>query len=679
MVMNRVIAILLRHWIFLASFNTVLFAIASVLILRVPQVWIAKTQLILPVTNSGLTADLGTLGSLNSGGVVFSQQVNPLNIFSSILLSDQTLSQLWNSDPEKAEFANISSYRELFTVAPQSESTIISITVHGSTEEMAQGRARRLLNVFQQRMSQLRQNDAMQRSEFMRAELNQSLRNLRQAQTRLTEFQQTSGLVSSDNQIRETVGAIAQLTTTRSQVVAQYKSSQAHVKELSQRIGLSSDRAIRSLSLAENRDFQFIRQKLVELEVPLLEAEAKFTRDHPTVQNLLNQRQQLSKQLTQYISEAAANTEGVNSSIGENYGELIQNLVLAEANTSALQNQEIQLQKQIDELNQKLQTFPPAQAKLLELQHQYKIAEGVYNGLVGKVQEAKLNSFSAFPSIQVLDQPSVEVQASSNSQQKIAIGVILAGLFGSAALALFLESRNPLLSAEDLRLTEIPILGAVPQFKVLQNRAAVEAETNLEFQRMALAINAMNLENRRFMVSSPSSGEGKTTVVLGLAIALATLGLRILIVDTDRDDSGLKATLRNSALEVSHALDRPISIRPNIDLMTVYHPERQLVDFIVSREFEHSLQTLQEKGNYDYILIDSASICSATETSLMASIISSVLFVVRPGVSQKYLFQKALTQLNQQKVRPMGIILNGMEMKPTDSSYTTRNSTLTTS
>jgi polysaccharide biosynthesis transport protein len=679
MVMNRVIAILLRHWIFLASFNTVLFAIASVLIMRVPQVWIAKTQLILPVTSSGLTADLGTLGSLNSGGVVFSQQVNPLNIFSSILLSDQTLSQLWNSDPEKSQFSNISSYRQVFTVAPQSESTIISITVHGSTEEMAQGRARRLLNVFQQRMNLLRQNDAMQRSEFMRTELNQSLRNLRQAQTRLTEFQKSSGLVSSDNQIRETVAAVSQLTTTRSQVIAQFKSSQANVKELSKRMGLSSEQAIRSLSLAENRDFQFVRQKLSELEVPLLEAEAKFTRNHPVVQNLLNQRQQLSKQLTQYISDAAANTGGVNSSIGENYGELIQNLVLAEANTSALHNQEIQLQRQIDELNQKLQTFPPAQAKLLELQHQYKIAEGIYNGLVGKVQEAKLNSFSAFPSIQVLDQPSVEAQPSSNSQQKIAIGVILAALFGSAALVLFLESRNPLLSAEDLRMTEIPILGTVPHFKVLQNRAAVEAETNLEFQRLALTIKAMNLENRRFMVSSSTDGEGKTTVVLGLAIALATLGLRILIVDTDQDQSGLRATLGNSALKVSNSSDQPISVRPNIDLMTIYQAERPLVEFIVSREFEQSLQVLQENGNYDYILIDSASICSATETSLMASIISSVLFVVRPGVSERYLFQKALNQLNQQKIRPMGIILNGMEMQSVNSSYATKNSMITTS
>jgi polysaccharide biosynthesis transport protein len=528
-------------------------------------------------------------------------------------------------------------------------------------------------------MNQLRQNDAMQRSEFMRTELNQSLRNLRQAQTRLTEFQKSSGLVSSDNQIRETVAAISQLTTTRSQVIAQFKSSQANVKELSSRMGLSSEQAIRSLSLAENPDFQFIRQKLSELEVPLLEAEAKFTRNHPVVQNLLNQRNQLSKQLTQYISDAAANTEGVNSSVGENYGELIQNLVLAEANTSALHNQEIQLQRQIDELNKTLQTFPPAQAKLLELQHQYKIAEGIYNGLVAKVQETKLNAFSAFPSIQVLDQPSVEAQPSSNSQQKIAIGVILAALFGSTALVLFLESRNPLLSAEDLRMTEIPILGTVPHFKVLQNRAAVETETNLEFQRLALAIKAMNLENRRFMVSSPTDGEGKTTVVLGLAIALATLGLRILIVDTDQDQSGLRATLGNSALKVSDSSAQPISVRPNIDLMTMYQPERQLVEFIVSREFEQSLQVLQENGNYDYILIDSASICSATETSLMASIISSVLFVVRPGVSQRYLFQKALNQLNQQKIKPMGIILNGMEMNLKDSSYTAKNSMITTS
>ena len=43
----------------------------------------------------------------------------------------------------------------------------------------------------------------------------------------------------------------------------------------------------------------------------------------------------------------------------------------------------------------------------------------------------------------------------------------------------------------------------------------------------------MSLDNRRLMVSSSTFGEGKTTVTLGLAMALIDLGFRVLIVDGD--------------------------------------------------------------------------------------------------------------------------------------------------
>jgi polysaccharide biosynthesis transport protein len=670
--MSRIVTIAVRHWKPIVGLNAIFLAIAATFMALTPRVWTADAELVLPNSEGQLKASLGKLGDLEAGGAIFTQQVNPLNVLGSVLLSDATLRQVWQTDPEKDQFMSLERYRKLFEVKPEPESTVLSLKIDASSPELAKQRADKLLQTFQKRLTELRESDATQREQFMQKELETARSRLTRSQNSLSRFQKLSGLVNAAEQTKETVAAIGRLTTTQAEILSQHRASATQVKTLSARLGLTPAEAMRSLRLGENANYKYVREKLAELDARLAEARATFTDKTPQVQALVDERADLLAQMNRFISEASGSTtsatddassssSGISTTVGQDSAALIQQLLLAEGNADALRQQADQLQQKIEQMGLELRSLPAAQARLVELQRQYDIAEGLYNGLIAKVQESRLNAFGGYPSIQILDQPHVDEKPSAPKTLPVLVGVVLASIFGSIALALLMESRNPLLSPTDLENSGIPVLATVPMLK----RSGLDIRTDLgtttiEFQRLASAVSMMQLDNRRLMISSATQNEGKTTVTLGLAMALTTLGFRVLLVDGDYRKATLSQRLGYADPDMTLGCD-PVSVRPGLDLLPTVRRQDEVIEYVVQGGLERSLKVMQVEGNYDYVLIDSPPVCQTCEAALMGAVAHHVVLVARPGVSERYLVQKTLDQFARHRVHLMGLVINGTE------------------
>lgn len=666
--MNRILMIGLRHWKPLLGLNALVFSATAAVILSTPSVWTAKADLSMPKTTSDLKANLGSLGVLNNSEVVFSPQLNPLKTLSSILTSNATLEPVWKKDPEKKLYPRLNTYKALFKVSPKSETTVISLSADGSSPELARERLTNHIEAFQKRLDELRKDDASRRSKPFQQDLDEARRKLSQVQKELTEFQKSSNLVNSNVQTEQLIAALKDLTKQRGEILAQAQASKTQVETLSTRLRMTPEQGIRSLNLGENPDYQYVRQKLSEVEANLVKTRARFTETHPSVKSLLAQRDELRRQLNQYINQVAAGTVGVNTSIGGNSSPLIQQQVLAESQTRGLQQQANQLQSQINELKATLESIPAKQARLQELQRQYDIAEGVYKGLFAQMQEARLSILSSYPSVQILDQPSVDNLPSGPKRKLIIIGALMASASGSLALALFLESRNPLLNLKNLPVAEIPMLGIITRFKHSTEERELPAETILDFQRLASAISMVRLENSCLLISSASYGEGKTAVTLGLAKALVTLGFRVLIVDGDFRKAELSHRLvysQQAKLKLEQPILNsklvPISVTPNLDLLPTMPHNDGIVEYVTDGRFENGLKILQATSNYDYVLIDSAPVELTSETILMAKVARNVLLVVRPRVSNQNPVNNSIEQLRRHNTQLLGLVINDTE------------------
>lgn len=669
--MNQIVTIIRRHWIPLLGLNSVLLAAITYIGVVSPRSWKASAQFILPVPNADLNANLGTLGNLRSGNNSgFSEQLNPITVQSGIITGDAVLSRVLTVDPEQSLYSNLANYKGLFEVIPQKQSPIMVVEAKGSSPDLAKRRIFALIIAYQQRLKELRRNDTSAQQQLGQEELAKALTNLNQAQNDLAKFQQSTGLIDSQEQTQKLIASINELKTIQATVTAESQANETQAKVAAAGLGMSPQQAMNSLRLGENKEYQVAREKLSQVETALADARSKYTNENPQVQSLLVQRQELLRESNQRLAEVVPNaTEEIDTTLGGNGSrdsriDMIAEMIRTQSAAKGQQQQANQLQSQVNKLSAELSSISKNQAQLADLQRKYEIAEGVYNGMTAQMQKAKIDTFNSYPNMQLLEGPIVDPKPFEPKLQLIAFGGILAAIFGSLALVLFLEARKPLLSPKDLQHMEFPVLGSISRLKRPDMERYLEADIEIDFQRLASAISCLMLEKHRLMVTSATFGEGKTTVTLGLALALVNFGFRVLVVDGDLRQAEMSRRLGHLKKIKPSSKQTPVSVYPGIDLIPAPPiPKNKIGEFFARGSFERCLSTIQDSGSYDYVLVDSAPVGLASETALMSEVVSNVLFVVRPATSDRFSVMDSLEQLTRHNARITGLVVNGVDSR----------------
>ncbi len=662
--MNKYLMTVAKHWKLLTAFNILLLLATVYIFVSAQRTWTAKSKLILPKSTSDLNADLGTLGNVSSGeGVVFSQQLNSLKILSSIITSKDALREVWEEDPQK-ELYSLGSYAGLFTVSPQNESTIIEIETDGSSPEIAEQRAESLVSTFQNRLKQLRAGEASQRGEFLREELKKAKQDLQDAETALNDYKGSVNLVNNDLQTQETLSAIKTLSTEKSQVMAQVKASEAKVQELSTRLGMSPEQGLQTMRLGENSEYVSLRQELSAIETRLTKARAQFLDNSPQVEYLLGEKEKLSDRLQDYGGQSLPIQTNTDRTASGDSSYLIQELILADSEAEELMQRVNQLQQEIDLLDRELKLLPGKESNSLALQRDYETAKGVYNGLMAQLQQSKFNGFSTYPNVQVLDAADVDPNPTKPKKKLIALGSLLAALFGNAAIVLFLDQRQSLLDIKEIRNLDFPILANIPELKNPQVEIRQDERIMVEFQRLASAVSLMKLKQNRLMVTSTTEGEGKSTILLGLAYALVDLGFKVLIVDGDYRKASLSQRLGYSQQqELPLVNSKPVSLEKKLDFIPTIPQTENIIEFIARGTFNRQLDEIQSEIDYDYVLIDTPPVSLTSEAAMMAKVVTNLLYIVKPGLTDANEFYHSVEQIANHQGRIVGLAVNGSNDK----------------
>ncbi|PSP09039.1 MAG: capsular biosynthesis protein, partial [Cyanobacteria bacterium SW_9_47_5] len=167
------------------------------------------------------------------------------------------------------------------------------------------------------------------------------------------------------------------------------------------------------------------------------------------------------------------------------------------------------------------------------------------------------------------------------------------------------------------------------------------------------------------VVTSALAGEGKSTLVLGLAISAARLDQRVLVIDADLRHSSLHEELALSNEEglstlLSGETEQPnlhhISpLGSNIDLLTAGSTPNDPVKLLSSQGMRELIAEFEQ--SYDLVMLDTPSILGTVDAIQTASFCSGVVMVGRlDRVTQSQLSQ-ATTMLS--KLNAIGIVANG--------------------
>jgi capsular exopolysaccharide synthesis family protein len=167
------------------------------------------------------------------------------------------------------------------------------------------------------------------------------------------------------------------------------------------------------------------------------------------------------------------------------------------------------------------------------------------------------------------------------------------------------------------------------------------------------------------VICSAISGEGKTTVGIGLAVTLATdfPDRRVLVVEADLERQvlaedfalepgpGLVGCLTRG--ESPQAACRPTAL-PNLDILPAGGPVDYPGRVLRSSRLPTLLDSLRD--SYDLVVVDTPALLVNSDAQLLADLGDGVVLVVRAGVTPTHLVTRALEQVDGTRLR--GVVLN---------------------
>ena len=175
---------------------------------------------------------------------------------------------------------------------------------------------------------------------------------------------------------------------------------------------------------------------------------------------------------------------------------------------------------------------------------------------------------------------------------------------------------------------------------------------------------------RSLVVTSTGPGEGKTMVAANLAIGFAQAGQRVILIDADmrrprvHQIFGQKQEPGLSNLMVGHAVASTTICKsgvPGLWLLTAGRIPPNPAELLGSRRFKEFIALLSQ--HFDAVIIDSPPIMAVTDSAIVASAASGVIFVVGAEMTSRQAAKVAIEQLQNGRPRFFGAVLNRVELE----------------
>lgn len=224
-----------------------------------------------------------------------------------------------------------------------------------------------------------------------------------------------------------------------------------------------------------------------------------------------------------------------------------------------------------------------------------------------------------------------------------------------------------------------PVIAAIPSIIGLGRRqAAAGLVTEMQprspaaeaYRTLRTSVMAMSRQRdlKVFAVASPTLGDGKSTTVANLAVALSHADKRVLAISADLRRPSLHGFFDvENELGLSDVLSGDVRIEevtqpvsPSLWLITSGRPPARPAELLQSLQMSDLLA--QQRDRFDYVLVDCPPILGLSDTLSIAPFVDAVLLVARAENTTRGAIIHAVDQLGQAGAIVRGGILNDVAL-----------------
>lgn len=323
-------------------------------------------------------------------------------------------------------------------------------------------------------------------------------------------------------------------------------------------------------------------------------------------------------------------------------------------------------------------------ADLLRLETQLASVQTSYANLLRQYEEIRLAEARSLDTI-LVSEPALEAR---RVRPRTLLNTLLAAVVGAMlglGAAFLIEYLDDTVKTPDdvARIGDIPVLTGIAQVQeeehlplVAQARSKAPVSEAFRVLRTNIQFASVDAPLRTLLVTSPGPEEGKSFITANLAVVMAQLGRRVIIVDADLrkprqhkifnlpNNIGLTSALlaeRNTDI-TGHLQATEV---PDLFVLTSGPIPPNPSELLGSQRMADVVQILLDQA--DVLLFDTPPVLAVTDAAVLAKEVGGVLVVGQVGVTRQPALHQSMVELQRVGARILGVVLNGLP--PRGSRY----------
>ena len=349
------------------------------------------------------------------------------------------------------------------------------------------------------------------------------------------------------------------------------------------------------------------------------------------------------------------------------------------------------LENFLDELRGSADQLPEAQRRFLTLTREFETAQAIYNQFVVRAQEMQVLRASTVGNARIVDTAVPAGVLVPATTRTIGLWTIFGAMAGIAVAVLRYMRRKGIKTPEQLEQMGLSVMATVlyssrgdvsrrrrrkPPILALSHPRdpAVEAVRSL---RTSLHFGLLDARTRVLAVTSAAPGAGKSFTCVNLAVVTAEAGQRVCLVDADmrrgelgryfgveKDRPGLAQVLAGQAPLESVLVQGPL---PGLTFLpSGLYPDNPS-ELLMRPELRELVARLSD--NYDLAILDCPPALAVTDPVIIGRAAGASLIVVRHRITTPTEIQNLQKTLRAAAVPVAGAVLNGMDPKGANANY----------
>ena len=427
---------------------------------------------------------------------------------------------------------------------------------------------------------------------------------------------------------------------------------------------------------------------VLDLRAQRAALDPKLGPNHPEMIQLREQENEIARQLK---NEIAQQTAGV------------------KARLDAARAREKGLRTKLAYLEESAILLRDLGARYELLKNDVESAGNLYRTLVKQAMETAVNAQLAASNVRVIERAEIpEHPSRPNVPLNLAFGLVLALGVSVVATIVCDAFDNTVKSSADVEnQLQLPMLGTVPNFALARRSSARRASLGVEGSAVPAAVAAAAAATpgpspravvvlqeptsviseafralrtavlfstpaappKVILLTSATSGEGKSVTSLNLAATLAESGSRVLLIDADLrrptchrslgtgNMRGLSSFLSGQATlaDVIVPLDKP-----HLDFLPAGPTPPNPAELVGSARMRDALAGLRDE--YEFVIVDSPPVVPVTDGVVLSREADAVVLVVKGHDTPLELVRRARDHLGVANAHLIGAVINNVDL-----------------